>query len=123
MPALRSSRTVSKDLGFSELIALPLLIVLALMFFRGRAALMPLAVGIRTVLGTFLALRGINERRGQESRSLAVDRHQQPGGVEAVAHQVLNESPTRLGDSVRQVPVHATDFDQPRASGKSADGA
>ena len=56
--------TVSKDLLFSEVIVAPLLIALALLFFRGRAAVMPLVVGITTVLGTFLALTGVNEVYG-----------------------------------------------------------
>jgi uncharacterized membrane protein YdfJ with MMPL/SSD domain len=56
--------TVSKDLGFSELIVLPLLILLALLFFRGRAALLPLVVGVTTVLGTFLALTGVTQVYG-----------------------------------------------------------
>jgi RND superfamily putative drug exporter len=38
--------------------------VLALVFFRGRAALMPLVVGVVTVLGTFLVLTGINHLYG-----------------------------------------------------------
>src|ERR1700733_13392090 len=58
------SSTVIKDLGFAELLAFPLLIVLSLLFFRGRAALMPLAVGVVTVLGTFLVLTGINHLYG-----------------------------------------------------------
>ena len=45
---------VTNDLGFAELLAFPLLIALSLLFFRGRAALMPLVVGVDTVLGTFL---------------------------------------------------------------------
>jgi RND superfamily putative drug exporter len=56
--------TVIKDLGFAELLAFPLLIGLSLLFFRGRAALMPLAVGIVTVLGTFMVLTGINHLYG-----------------------------------------------------------
>ncbi len=55
---------VTKGLGFAELLAFPLLIGLALLFFRGRAALMPLAVGVVTVLGTFLVLTGINHLYG-----------------------------------------------------------
>jgi uncharacterized membrane protein YdfJ with MMPL/SSD domain len=58
------SSTVIKDLGFAELLAFPLLIGLSILFFRGRAALMPLAVGIVTVLGTFLLLTGINHLYG-----------------------------------------------------------
>ncbi len=56
--------TVIKDLGFAELLAFPLLIGLSILFFRGRAALMPLAVGIVTVLGTFVLLTGINHLYG-----------------------------------------------------------
>ena len=56
--------TVIKDLGFAELLAFPLLIALSILFFRGRAALMPLVVGVVTVLGTFLVLTGINHVYG-----------------------------------------------------------
>ena len=56
--------TVEEDLGRAEMFAFPLLILLSLIFFRGRAALLPLVVGIATVLGTFLALTGINEIYG-----------------------------------------------------------
>ena len=44
--------------------ALPILVLLSLMIFRGRAALLPLVVGITTVLGTFLVLAGINQVYG-----------------------------------------------------------
>jgi RND superfamily putative drug exporter len=60
---LQIGETVSEDLGRAELLAFPLLLLLSLVFFRGRATLMPLVVGITTVLGTFLVLRGINEIR------------------------------------------------------------
>ncbi|MGI8429189.1 MAG: MMPL family transporter [Solirubrobacteraceae bacterium] len=56
--------TVTKDLGRAELMAFPILIALSLLFFRGRAALMPLVVGITTVLGTFLVLTGVNQLYG-----------------------------------------------------------
>ncbi len=56
--------TVGEDLGRAETFALPLLIILSLIFFGGRAALMPLVVGATTVLGTFLALAGINQVYG-----------------------------------------------------------
>ncbi|MGO9959127.1 MAG: MMPL family transporter [Solirubrobacteraceae bacterium] len=56
--------TVTKDLGFAELLAFPLLMGLSLLFFRGRATLMPLAVGFTTVLGTFLVLTGVNQLYG-----------------------------------------------------------
>jgi trehalose monomycolate/heme transporter len=58
------SSMVTKDLGFAELLAFPLLVALSLIFFRGRAALMPLVVGVTTVLGTFLALTGIDRLYG-----------------------------------------------------------
>jgi uncharacterized membrane protein YdfJ with MMPL/SSD domain len=56
--------TVTSDLAKAELLAFPLLVILSLLFFRGRAALMPLAVGIATVLGTFLVLTGVNQVYG-----------------------------------------------------------
>ena len=56
--------TVEEDLARAELLAFPLLVLLSLVFFRGRAALLPLVVGIGTVLGTFLVLTGINEIYG-----------------------------------------------------------
>ncbi|HTU96697.1 MAG TPA: MMPL family transporter [Solirubrobacteraceae bacterium] len=56
--------SVTHDLGFAELLAFPLLIVLSILFFRGRAALMPVVVGVTTVLGTFLVLTGVNHLYG-----------------------------------------------------------
>ena len=51
-----------EDLSSAEAIALPLLFVLSLFVFRGVvAALLPVFVGIVTVLGTFLALRLVTE--------------------------------------------------------------
>ena len=58
------SSSVTHDLGFAELLAFPLLIALSILFFRGRAALMPVVVGVVTVLGTFLVLTGINHFYG-----------------------------------------------------------
>jgi len=52
---------IGADLGRAELLAFPILLVLSLVFFRGRATLLPLVVGVATVLGTFLALRAVNE--------------------------------------------------------------
>ncbi|HWT91972.1 MAG TPA: MMPL family transporter, partial [Solirubrobacteraceae bacterium] len=52
--------TVATDLGRAELFAFPVLALLSLLFFRGRAALLPLVVGLTTVLGTFLVLTGVN---------------------------------------------------------------
>jgi uncharacterized membrane protein YdfJ with MMPL/SSD domain len=66
-PAVASRQindAVSKDLGRAELFAFPFLVLLSLLFFRGRAALMPLVAGVTTVLGTFLALTGINQVYG-----------------------------------------------------------
>ena len=56
--------SVTHDLGFAELLAFPLLIALSILFFRGRAALMPVVVGVVTVLGTFLVLTGVNQVYG-----------------------------------------------------------
>jgi uncharacterized membrane protein YdfJ with MMPL/SSD domain len=56
--------TVGADLGRAELIAFPALLLLSLLFFRGRAALLPLAVGLTTVLGTFLVLSAVNVAYG-----------------------------------------------------------
>ena len=61
---LQISETVSEDLGRAELLAFPLLVLLALLFFRGRAALLPLVVGVTTVLGTFLVLTGVHQLYG-----------------------------------------------------------
>jgi uncharacterized membrane protein YdfJ with MMPL/SSD domain len=61
---LQLSETVSEDLGRAELFAFPLLFILSLLFFRGRAALLPVVVGLTTVLGTFLVLTGVNEFHG-----------------------------------------------------------
>src|SRR5436190_14458966 len=58
---LQVSEAVATDLGRAELFAFPLLVLLSVLFFRGRAALLPLVVGATTVLGTFLALSAVNE--------------------------------------------------------------
>jgi RND superfamily putative drug exporter len=50
----------TRDLGFGELLAFPLLALIALLIFRGVAALLPLAVGATSVFGTFLVLRAVN---------------------------------------------------------------
>jgi uncharacterized membrane protein YdfJ with MMPL/SSD domain len=62
--------TVGKDLGRAELLAFPLLLILSLIFFRGRATLMPLVTGITTVLGTFLVLRAVNSFYGLSTYAL-----------------------------------------------------
>jgi RND superfamily putative drug exporter len=53
-------RQVSSDLGFAEAIVFPLLAGLALLFFRGRAAALPLLTGATSILTTFALLRAIN---------------------------------------------------------------
>lgn len=57
----QTGEQVSADLARAETFALPILILLSFIFFRGlRAALMPLVVGITTILVTFLVMLGIN---------------------------------------------------------------
>ena len=52
---------VSEDLARAEMLAFPLLFLFSLFVFRGVvAALLPLAVGMLTVLGAFLIMRGVN---------------------------------------------------------------
>lgn len=51
---------VGGDLGRAEALAFPVLLVLSLLFFRGRATLLPLVVGVTTVLGSFLVLRVVD---------------------------------------------------------------
>jgi uncharacterized membrane protein YdfJ with MMPL/SSD domain len=53
---------VSGDLAKAEAIGFPILFLLALLIFRGLvAALLPIATGIMSILGTFLGLRIVNE--------------------------------------------------------------
>ena len=53
---------VSEDLARAEMLAFPLLFVLSLIVFRGAiAALLPLFVGLLTIMTTFLGLRLFNE--------------------------------------------------------------
>ena len=58
------SEQVGKDLGRAELIAMPILTVLALLIFGLRGAILPVLVGASTVLTTFLVIRGINQFYG-----------------------------------------------------------
>jgi len=55
------SAQASKDLGFAELLAFPLLAIIAWLIFRGVAAVLPIAVGGVSVLGSFVILRLVNE--------------------------------------------------------------
>jgi uncharacterized membrane protein YdfJ with MMPL/SSD domain len=53
---------VQEDLARAEMLAFPILFLVSLLVFRGLvAALLPLAVGMTTVLSTFLLMRGVNE--------------------------------------------------------------
>jgi RND superfamily putative drug exporter len=64
---------VSSDLGRAELLAFPLLALLALVFFRGaRAAALPLMVGGLAVVSSFLTIRVINGFYGLSVYSLNV---------------------------------------------------
>ena len=54
------SAQATNDLGFAELIAFPLLAIIAWLIFRGVAALLPVAVGGISVLGSFVILRLVN---------------------------------------------------------------
>ncbi|MBB3674308.1 MMPL family transporter [Modestobacter versicolor] len=67
---LQIGERVGEDLGRAELLAFPVLVLLSLLFFGGRAAVLPLVVGVTTVLGTFLAMAGINEVYGLSVFSL-----------------------------------------------------
>jgi uncharacterized membrane protein YdfJ with MMPL/SSD domain len=58
--ARQTNLQATKDLSFAELLAFPLLALLALLIFRGVAALLPLGVGVSSVLGSLVALRLIN---------------------------------------------------------------
>jgi RND superfamily putative drug exporter len=58
--AQQASQQATRDLALGELITFPLLVLLALLIFRGIAALLPLAVGAVTVIGTFALLRAVN---------------------------------------------------------------
>jgi uncharacterized membrane protein YdfJ with MMPL/SSD domain len=57
---LQIGEQVGEDLTRAEMFAFPILVVLSLLVFGRRGAVLPLVVGIATVLGTFLVLSGIN---------------------------------------------------------------
>lgn len=61
---LQLGEQVEQDLTRAELLALPILVLLSILIFGGRAAVLPLVVGIATVLGTFLVLTGANQVYG-----------------------------------------------------------
>ena len=50
----------TSSLAIAELIAFPLFVLLSLVFFRGVAALLPVAIGEFSVLGAFAVLRAID---------------------------------------------------------------
>ena len=64
MAGLQLGEQVESDLSRAELLALPILVLLSILIFGGRAALLPLIVGVTTVLGTFLVLTGLNQVYG-----------------------------------------------------------
>ncbi len=57
---LQLGTTIEEDLARAEVLAFPVLLILSVLFFRGRAAVLPLVVGVTTVLGTFLVIGGVN---------------------------------------------------------------
>ncbi|MFA4928691.1 MAG: MMPL family transporter [Patulibacter sp.] len=58
---MQVNQQAAEDLARGELLAFPILLVLALIFFRGvAAAVLPLAIGIVSVLTTFALLRVVN---------------------------------------------------------------
>ncbi len=56
----QTSSLATSSLAVAELIAFPLLVLLSVVFFRGVAALLPVAIGGFSVLGAFAVLRAIN---------------------------------------------------------------
>jgi RND superfamily putative drug exporter len=57
---VQTGKQATADLGLAEALAFPLLAILALIIFRGIAALLPIAVAGMTVIGTFGVLRLVN---------------------------------------------------------------
>ncbi|WP_285623092.1 MMPL family transporter [Kineosporia sp. NBRC 101677] len=61
---LQLGEQTEEDLARAELLALPILVLLSILIFGGRGAVLPLLIGITTVLGTFLVLMGVNQLYG-----------------------------------------------------------
>ena len=57
---VQTGKVAQQDLARAEAIAFPLLAILALLIFRGLAALLPIAAGATAVVTTFLVLRLVN---------------------------------------------------------------
>ncbi|MFI1098706.1 MMPL family transporter [Streptomyces sp. NPDC020917] len=57
---VQTGKVAQQDLGRAEAIAFPVLAILALLIFRGLAALLPIAAGATAVVTTFLVLRLVN---------------------------------------------------------------
>jgi uncharacterized membrane protein YdfJ with MMPL/SSD domain len=55
------NQQASEDLAFAETVVFPLIALLAFLFFRGAAVLLPLSVGVLAVFSAFTALVAINE--------------------------------------------------------------
>ena len=80
---------MSEDIARAEILAFPILLLLALFVFRGVvAALLPLAVGATTILITFLAMRIVN------------------GAIEPMSIYALNLRRARAGARDRLLAVH-----------------
>jgi RND superfamily putative drug exporter len=62
----------TRDLSFAELLAFPLLALLAVLIFTGVAALLPLGVGVASIVGSMAVLRLINAGFPLSSFSLNV---------------------------------------------------
>jgi uncharacterized membrane protein YdfJ with MMPL/SSD domain len=61
---LQLGEQVEQDLTRAELLAFPLLVLLSVLIFGGRGAVLALVVSITTVIGTFLVLMVVNQVYG-----------------------------------------------------------
>ncbi len=61
---LQLGEQVEQDLTRAELLAFPLLVLLSVLIFGGRGAVLALSVAVTTVLGTFLILMAVNQVYG-----------------------------------------------------------
>ncbi|GAB6901797.1 MMPL family transporter [Kineosporia succinea] len=61
---LQLGEQTEQDLTRAELLAFPALVLLSILIFGGRGAVLPLVVGVTTVMGTFAVLTGVNQLYG-----------------------------------------------------------
>ncbi|GAB3240036.1 MMPL family transporter [Kineosporia babensis] len=61
---LQLGEQTEQDLTRAELLAFPALVLLSILIFGGRGAVLPLVIGVTTVIGTFLVLMGANQIYG-----------------------------------------------------------